>query len=512
MRIVIVEDEPRIREGLARLIGKIKPEYRVVGEARDGREGLRIVSELRPELVITDVRMPELGGLEMLDRLGEESVKVKAIVLSAYSEFSYAREAIKLGVSEYLLKPVNIGELKRSLERVEARIEDEKLSRLTEGSAALEGALYSIMLGGAKVDAGLRATLASECRVDTEGRFALAAVYLGRRYEKDAPRVIELARATLAKGPGPEWRIIESPRNDRFFVVAFNFENIESVLDWFGSVFIARMNEAGIPELCAGWEGCDDLDGLKGAVPGIDQCLEWSISLGGRSLLVWPEVERTAVIPLPYPRAAESEIRAAFCAADRKRYEKGIAEFMSRLCDGPVHSPKEIKDCLVRLAWSVLNTAREIAREDGAALARQDLLERIKQALSWNELEESAAALSGLIEGKAEGAANDCLIVARAKSVAKEYYSQGITLNEVAAQIDVTPEYLSAQFHRETGTTFSSFIRDFRMQKAKELLMSTDLKLHDVGEQAGYRDSKYFCRVFKEVTGQSPSEYRRANR
>ena len=69
MRIVIVEDEPRIREGLARLIGKLKPEYRIVGEAGDGLEGERVIAELRPELVITDVRMPDMGGLEMLERL-----------------------------------------------------------------------------------------------------------------------------------------------------------------------------------------------------------------------------------------------------------------------------------------------------------------------------------------------------------------------------------------------------------------------------------------------------------
>jgi len=76
----------------------------------------------------------------------------------------------------------------------------------------------------------------------------------------------------------------------------------------------------------------------------------------------------------------------------------------------------------------------------------------------------------------------------------------------------VTTEYLSAQFHRESGMTFSVFMRAFRVRKAKELLLGTDLMLHSVGEQVGYRDSKYFCRVFKEVTGQSPSEYRRANR
>ena len=77
-------------------------------------------------------------------------------------------------------------------------------------------------------------------------------------------------------------------------------------------------------------------------------------------------------------------------------------------------------------------------------------------------------------------------------------------MSDVARKVGVTAEYLSAQFHRETGMTFSAYIRDFRVQKAKELLLGTDLKLYAVGEQVGYRDSRYFCRVFKEVTGLKP--------
>ena len=117
-----------------------------------------------------------------------------------------------------------------------------------------------------------------------------------------------------------------------------------------------------------------------------------------------------------------------------------------------------------------------------------------------------------LFPPKPEASPMDGAISRRAKNLVSEFYSQGITLNEIARRIDVTSEYLSAQFHRETGTTFSAYIRDFRVQKAKELLLGTSLRLYAVGEMVGYRDSKYFCRVFKEVTGQKPSDYRKANR
>jgi two-component system response regulator YesN len=512
VRIVIVEDEPRIREGLARLIGKIKPEYRIVGEARDGLEGIRIISKLRPEVVVTDVRMPDLSGLEMLERLGDCSVKVKAIVLSAYSEFSYAREAIRLGVSEYLLKPINIGDLTRALKNVENLIESESLARRKEGASTLEGALYSIMLGGAKVDASLRSSISKDCGVETEGHFALATVYLGRRYETDAPRVIDLADATLSKRAGLHWRIIGLPRSNRFSIVMFNIGEVEPIRVWFCDCFMPRMREAGLPELCVGWGRFDDLGELRSAVLGIDEVLDWNIALDGGTMLVWPDVEFTQCAPLPYPIALENEVRASLCAIDRCRYESGISGFMRYLRSGKVYSPREIKNSFIRFFWSVLNTAREIDYEGYASLAQQEILERIRFALSWSELEEAVKILLRLFPRDKDSGSSDGFIIVRAKNIIREFYAQGITLNEVAAQIDVTPEYLSALFHRDTGTTFSAYIRDYRIQKAKELLISTNLRLYEIGEQAGYRDSKYFCRVFKEATGMRPSDFRKANR
>lgn len=513
MRIVIVEDEPRIRDGLARLLAKIGPDYRVVGKASDGLEGLRLVSELRPDLVITDVRMPDLDGLAMLERLRDAAVDAKAIVLSAYSEFSYAREAIRLGVSEYLLKPIKVGDLALALENIERQIASERLARLKEGGANLEGALYSIMLGGAEVDDELRASISSCCDLDLEGNFALATVYLGQRYRADGKRVVDLASATLSRREGLEWRIVDVPRGNRFSIVVFNIDDVESIRDWFESRFMSRMREAGVGGLCVGFGRFEGLGALRTVAQGVDQALEWSIALGGDSLLVWPEVEATRVAPLPYPMAAENEVRAALCAADRARYDAGVADFLRAMRAGEgAHSPRDIKSALVRFFWSALDTAREINYEGYAAMAQQEIIARVESAASRPELEEVAATLSRLFPSAEGPAPSDSLIVARAESLVREFYARGITLNEVAAQIDVTPEYLSALFHRETGATFSAFIRDLRIQKAKELLMSSSLKLYEVGEQVGYRDSKYFCRVFKEATGRRPSEFRKSSR
>ena len=101
------------------------------------------------------------------------------------------------------------------------------------------------------------------------------------------------------------------------------------------------------------------------------------------------------------------------------------------------------------------------------------------------------------------------LTVRKAIGLSREYYKDGITLDEISRRLRVTPEYLGTLFHREVGTSFSAYIRSVRIDKAKELLCGTQLKLYEIAEETGYSDPKYFSKVFREVTGFTPAEYRK---
>ena len=105
MRILIVEDEIKIRTGMARLISA-HTSHTIIGEAKNGKEGLEMAMRLHPELIISDIRMPEMDGLEMMEALDREGISCHRVVLSGYSEFEYARKAMRYGVEDYLLKPL----------------------------------------------------------------------------------------------------------------------------------------------------------------------------------------------------------------------------------------------------------------------------------------------------------------------------------------------------------------------------------------------------------------------
>ena len=131
-RIVVVEDEVKIREGIARLI-ESQTGHVVLGEAVDGREGLEMILRFKPDLVITDIRMPNMDGLEMAKRLYEQKLPLHVVILSGYSEFEYAQKAIRYGVDEYLLKPLDIDDIKNMLDKVEKKIQTEQMTNGTPG-------------------------------------------------------------------------------------------------------------------------------------------------------------------------------------------------------------------------------------------------------------------------------------------------------------------------------------------------------------------------------------------
>lgn len=125
MKIVVVEDEYRIRQGLCQLIPKLSPEFQLAGSAENGYGGMYLIKELQPDVAVCDVEMKVMNGLSMIRQLKDLNISCAYLILSGYSEFEYAREAISLGVAGYLLKPVIPGELKEALLKIREKLETE---------------------------------------------------------------------------------------------------------------------------------------------------------------------------------------------------------------------------------------------------------------------------------------------------------------------------------------------------------------------------------------------------
>jgi two-component system response regulator YesN len=161
--------------------------------------------------------------------------------------------------------------------------------------------------------------------------------------------------------------------------------------------------------------------------------------------------------------------------------------------------------------WAIITILKEIDYKAYSRIEQQALLERIMLAVTWTELAEAILLLPEILSVR-EKEQHLSLQVRRAKSIIYECYQKGITLDEIAEQLGITPEYLSTQFHKEVGLTYNTFIKNHRMKKAKELLIGTDKKLYEIAAAVGYADPKYFSRVFRDTTGQLPAEFRKVHK
>ena len=201
MRIVVVEDEIRIREGICNLIEKMFPNHQVIGSAENGEEGLKLILQENPDLIITDVRMPLMDGLTMLSLAyqNERKIKSKAIVLSAYAEFSYAQQAMRWGVSEYLIKPLVVGELVQAIKNIEKQnIEEGKQN--PEVLGRLENIILGIIFGNIDLDENLCSYLEEKYEFRHNRPFGMVQIYLGSQYPDNISRVKKETEEFLSSG------------------------------------------------------------------------------------------------------------------------------------------------------------------------------------------------------------------------------------------------------------------------------------------------------------------------
>lgn len=143
-KIIVVEDEFRIRQGLVNLITKINLGCTVVGEAENGYEGLKMIRDVMPDFVITDIRMPKMNGLEMIEKIREYGIPCKFVILSGYAEFEYAQRGIRLGVQDYLLKPVTVTKVKELICKLVQENEEKGLKEEENYSRVVSDMVHTI--------------------------------------------------------------------------------------------------------------------------------------------------------------------------------------------------------------------------------------------------------------------------------------------------------------------------------------------------------------------------------
>lgn len=506
MRIVIVEADSMIQQQLMEVLHAMSPDYEVAPIAKNAREGYDTVCRWLPDLVILDTQMQKGDGLALLRKLRKEHNVCKVLILSEYQRFDHIKQAMEFGAENYFLKPVKIPELKRAVLRVEKLIEKE---RSIEKVFSVPNILLSCLNGQLAPDKAFHRMTMEEFGFSVDDSAEIFLVWLGDKYKEQSKGAKKLLLDVKDHAVKFESCVLEADAWDALLMVLYHGSEGISQYSYFQNSVVPMLCDNLKEPVIFVWSNLERILDLHEAIREMQEEREWNLLFGKGTLIRKEEIEKLETVPFKYP--AELEYDA--CKAVKQGNKEILTQCCSSLfsyCRKAAYLPKEIKAAVIRFNWSVANCYRSV-REINAELQIQKQLQEIGEAVSWSQIDDVMEKFFEIMNPnfKEEDSIRVSKLIRKAQYMIQQYYDQGITLEEVADKLFVSEEYLSTQFKKQTGATFSETIRELRIEKVKSLLQNTHLKLGQISELTGYSDPKYMSRVFKDKVGMLPSEFRK---
>lgn len=490
MKVVIADDEEIILKWMKKNIEVLFPKCQVVAACANGNQALKCCREWMPDLLFTDIRMPVMDGMELVSQLKKEGITPYTVVLSAYDDFSYAREAMKLGVKDFLLKSeITKEELCSCIQKAENNLKNEENWKKERKQEEMKTFFMEMV----KEDHWNT----PERLLDWEhlwGKAEYTVILLKNESEQvNLERVEQIMEFFFQE---KDRKIIFMPQNEKeAIILAETAENEVSKLVSEMRQTLASFGNAEI-FLCAGGIGRDgsDLEKIYKGAEKIAERLEFYGQTGmNKSKYEQYEnlfkEEQARWEEYQYAQALEN----LYEIFDRFRREMPDVMLVRRFA----------LDLLLKIYWNYLDEAQ---RKKFSI----DELILITHCKNINVLEQKVVdyAKRFILELQ-------CSHPAYSESVCKvlEYieknYRENISLEELANHVHMNKSYLSHLFKKETQKNIYSYLLDFRMEKAKKLLAETKQSIYQIGCLVGIPDSAYFSKVFKKHTGMTPLEFRK---
>jgi two-component system response regulator YesN len=508
MKIVVVEDEVRTRMGIVKLISELDAAYVLSGEAGNGLDGVNVIERTQPDLVITDIKMPDMDGLEMIKAVKDGGSPAKFIILSGYAEFDYAKKAMAYGIRDYLLKPVTAEDIAEALLRNAGEIASEKAVRTVSADRRLSCGkiLEEMILSNNVVLEDSLDYLQKSCGMDIHGAFSAVLLNLGGYGGNDREELLRLFGEEIKKFEAGTETIRLDVLNEAVAIVPFRGNPPDGYLQ---NDLLRRLHARGYCNAIMGVIAFQGLGKLKDTLDLIRQQMSWTIVFGEDVLVSYYKVQNIKTKELAYPQNLERNAVSAVFSSNIARLRQCCEEFLA-LWRRDLYLPQAVLGAFVRFASSIINSVKETDGDLYGSINHTGVIRRMARAISWAELRGAMEELVAAVANKlGKDARLYSLVVKKALNLINESYTGEITLEGLAARLNVTQEYLCALFSREVGRNFSCYLKELRIRKAKELLQNSDLKIYEVAVRVGYSNPKYFCRVFKEVTGLSAGAYMR---
>lgn len=526
-RIMLADDEGIVIDSLKFIIEKHFKEDCIIESAKTGRSVIELAEQFRPDIAFMDIQMPGINGIDAMREICKVAPSTIFIVMSAYDKFDYAKEAINLGVLEYLNKPVEQAKIVEVLKRAMKMIDDDREKRsedllIREKMETVvpiieNGLIYSVLfqehfeedidnfknLLRMEEDYGYMAVLV--CGESQEGNYMTNAVGSGIKAQNEYHEVREIIRefftCVISSVMANKIAVYVPCKGDHALDYNERIEVIEKAREMsrklkkrldihfrVGIGSVRRLNEA----MTSYQEALTSLVSTTGTVAHVDD--------------------------LPLVCDYESDYPIDIEKIIFERTEKGDVEgatmYANQFFDwmletyGDYITDIKLK-CLEFVLW-----AEHVAYETGGMTyhfrSRQDYLPSLMAFQNYDDLRtwfvSKVSEASRNVTSKKEEQSSG--VIAQAKNYIDTHYNKDISLDDVSREVEISPYYFSKLFKEETGENFIEYVTNIRLERARELLAKTEYSMKEICGEIGYADPNYFSRIFKKNVGLTPTEYK----
>ncbi|MCR5217145.1 response regulator [Treponema sp.] len=519
--VFIVDDEPIVLDGIRSRIDWESNGFTFAGEAGDGEIALSMIHEIKPDILITDIKMPFMDGLQLAEEVKKSQPWIKIIILSGHDEFDYAKKAISIGIQDYVLKPFTPEEILNSLNKAASEIDREKkqysdISRMKEELKSKEKLIKKEFLNNLVHGSADLNNIVQKCddlKINLLSRYYK--VLISRIDSLTGNQQNQQETCSLINSYSSSWDQAECFfHHTNLLVCIFKGSSQEELED---NVFKAAESISHITGknsdcVCLTAIGLtvEHLFDLKKSYEDAKQILS-SENVQSKNRIISSDdlqSDNSQILELnendPFidrlKYAGKNEI-AAIIDESMTLVRKNSGQFKVFASYILVDLIFEVSKLIERLGGDIKQLRPEIISRNfiDEAVENEEKLSSHMQALLYFALEYRDSKVTGKYAS----------VIFKAKKYIEENYAdQNTTLTTVAQEVAMSPNHFSTIFSQECKTTFIEYLTDVRIENAKKLMRETDMKGYDIAYECGFSDPHYFSYIFKKNTGLSPREYK----
>ncbi|RAV19670.1 response regulator [Paenibacillus contaminans] len=514
MRIMVVDDEQLIRQRLAGLSEWEQLGCSIVGEAGNGVEALEVARQCRPDLMITDVRMPLMDGMQLAEEIRVLYPRTHIIFISAYHDFVYAKQAIKLGAIDFITKPINPVELLEAVELVmegashanaDDRLKQEKLVR-------------SLLIGGGEAAADIESE-PGWAEVAGKQAIMLSIEIDNIELTGDAgdPHILFMLRETVShlmgRYPYPYWICL-----NRRGVYLILFQPDERMWDMktdsmqISRDIVSRMQSAFEHTISIGISRTlPSVMYLHEGLEQIRKCLDYRMLLGKGSI-----ISADALSLIRDESIMQDDMHISHLTEILRSGSLEQIVLFTRQVYRDMLATGFDKNRVHQYAIELIERAEDIMDEYQLSGSKEERQETERHILSYDTLSDLLKFLEGKLTKMAGQIAafnkeSPHSVIRSVDQYLEDHYQEEITLVSLSKALHINHSYLCRLIKKETGINFRDMLWRIRIEKAKQLLANSFMKTTNIAYEVGFKDSSHFSQLFKRMTGMSPKDYREAN-